>query len=92
MSKNPTTIRLDPTFYKKVAKEAEKAGLSFSSVVNLLLRAFVQGTVHIGVTQYPEKYMKTIEKESADLSRLYQKGKMKGYSTSKELFNDILSS
>lgn len=92
MSKHPTTIRLDPALYKKVISEAQKAGLSFSSVVHLLLRAFVQGTVHIGVSQYPKKYVQALEKESAELSRLHRKGKAKGYSSAKELFNDILDS
>ena len=36
--------------------------LFFSSVVHLLLQAFVQGTVHIGVSQYPEKYLQTLKK------------------------------
>lgn len=90
MSKHPTTVRLDPALYKSVISEAKKAGLNFSSVVHLLLRAFVQGTVHIGVSQYPKGYLQTLEQESAELSRLYQKGKLKGYSSSKELFGDIL--
>ncbi len=90
MSKHPTTIRLDLALHKKVIKEAEKTGLNFSSVVHLLLNAFVQGTVHIGVSQYPQGYMQTLEKESLELSRLYRKGKTKGYSSSKDLFDDIL--
>lgn len=90
MSKHPTTVRLDPILYKKVITEAERAGLNFSSVVHLLLRAFVQGTVHIGVSQYSEGYVKALEKESQELGRLYKKGKIKGYSSSKELLNDIL--
>lgn len=90
MSKYPTTIRLDPALYKRVISEAKKAGLNFSSVVHVLLQAFVQGTVSIGVTQYPQGYMETLEKESSELSRLYRKGKAKGYTSSKELFGDIL--
>ena len=90
MSKHPTTIRLDQTLYKAVLKEAHNAGLSFSAVVHLLLQAFTQGTVQIGVTQYPQEYLKKLEKESKELSRLYRKGKMKGYASSKELFDDIL--
>lgn len=90
MSKHPTTVRLDPTLYKKVISEAKKTGLNFSSVVHVLLQAFVQGTVFIGVTQYPQGYLQTLEKESFELSRLYRKGKAKGFSSSKELFDDIL--
>jgi antitoxin component of RelBE/YafQ-DinJ toxin-antitoxin module len=90
MSKHPTTIRLDRQLYKKAAQKAEKYGLTFSGVIHMLLQAFNEGSVQIGVTQYPEKYLKTLEKESAALSRLYKKGKVKGYASSKALFNDIL--
>lgn len=90
MPKHPTTIRLDAALYKEALHEIKKTGLSFSDVVHLLLRAFVQGTVHIGVSQYPEGYVQTLEKESAELSRLYRKGKAKGYATGKELVDDML--
>lgn len=90
MQKHPTTVRLDPALYKKVISEAKKTGLNFSNVVHVLLQAFVQGTVSIGVSQYPRGYMKTLEKESSELSRLYRKGRSKGYSSSRELFDAIL--
>ncbi len=90
MSKHPTTVRLDPVLYKKVIVEAKKTGLNFSGVVHLLLQAFVRGTVHIGVTQYPEKYIEALEAESEELSRLYKARKVKGYNSSQELFGDIL--
>ena len=90
MSKHPTTIRLDPVLYKEVLREAKKAGLTFTGVVHLLLRAFTEGTVQVGVMQYPDAYLKTLEKESAELSRQYTKGKAKGYASSKAMFDDIL--
>ncbi len=90
MSKQPTTVRLDSHLYKQASQEARKAGLTFSSVVHLLLRAFTEGTLQIGVTQYPERYVKELEKESEELSRSYRKGKTKSYASSKELFDDIL--
>lgn len=90
MSKHPTTIRLDAALYKEALHEIKKTGLSFSDVVHLLLQAFVRGTVRIGVSQYPEGYVRTLEKESAELSRLYHKGKAKGYTTGRELFDDML--
>ena len=90
MSKHPTTIRLDPVLYKGVLREAKKKGMSFSNVVHLLLYAFTEGSIQIGVTQYPQKYMETLEKDSKELSRLYRKGRAKGYGSSKELFDDIL--
>ena len=91
MPKHPTTIRLDPALYRKVLQEAQKSGLSFSSVVHLLLSAFIQGDVHIGVTQYPKAYLETLEKESQQLRALHRKGKAKRYSSSKALFDDILA-
>lgn len=91
MSKQPTTIRLDPALYREAMRIARKTGLTFSGVIHLLLRAFVQGTVHIGVIQYPEDYLESLEKESAELSRLYRKGKAKGYASAKELLGDILA-
>jgi hypothetical protein len=90
MTKNPTTIRLDPQLYKQTLREAKKVGLTFSGVVHLLLRAFTEGSVHIGVTQYPKGYLETLEKESNELSRLYRQGKVKGYTSAKEMFADIL--
>lgn len=90
MSKHPTTVRLDPALYKRVIHEAHKTGLNFSSLVHILLNAFVEGSVHIGVTQFPDGYVQSLENESRELSRLYDKGKVKGYSSSKELFDDIL--
>lgn len=90
MSKRPTTIRLDDQLHKEVQREAKKRGLSFSSVIYLLLNAFIQGKIRIGAYQYPDEYIQQLEKESAELSRLYKKGKVKGYVSSKELFSDIL--
>ncbi len=90
MSKHPTTIRLEQNLYKEVILKAQKAGLSFSGVIHLLLHAFANGTVHIGVTQYPDKYLRTLEKESAEMSYLYKEGKVKGYASAKALFSDTL--
>ena len=90
MSKQTTTIRLDKTLYNTTLREARKAGLSFSGVVHLLLLAFTKGDVGIRVVQYPGKYMKMLEKESAQLSRSYKKSKAKGYTSSAEMLGDIL--
>lgn len=87
--KHPTTVRLDPVLYKQVLREAGKAGLNFSSVVHLLLRAFIEGTVEIGVS-YPKKYLTMIEKEAKTLRRAHRAGKAKSYRSSKALFDDIL--
>jgi hypothetical protein len=90
MAKKPTTIRLDTRLHKEVVRRARKEGLNFSGVVHLLLLAFTQGDLQIGVTQYPKKYIEAIEKESEELSRRYRQGRVKGYGSAKELFDDIL--
>ncbi|TSC57772.1 MAG: hypothetical protein Greene041619_937 [Candidatus Peregrinibacteria bacterium Greene0416_19] len=90
MSKQPTTIRLEPAFYKQVLREAKKTGLSFSDIVHLLLRAFTEGAVQIGVTQYPKGYLEMIGREAEELRRFHRKGKVKKYASAKEAFDDIL--
>jgi antitoxin component of RelBE/YafQ-DinJ toxin-antitoxin module len=90
MVKQPATIRLDPRLYKEVQKEADKAGLTFSSVVQLLLNAYIEGTVQIGVSQYPRRYLDTLVREADDLRRRHREGKVKGYASAKELFDAIL--
>lgn len=90
MSKQTTTIRLDKNLYKTTIREAKKAGLSFNGVVHLLLIAFAKGELEVGVTGYPEKYIRSLEKESAQISQSYKKGKAKGYGSAKKMFDDIL--
>lgn len=90
MSKYPTTIRLDKDLYKKVQRQAEKEGLSFSNVVHLLLHAFTQGEVQIGVTQYPPGYLEKLGEEADELREQYKKGKVKTFASAKEMFDDIL--
>lgn len=90
MAKQPTTVRLDPNLYKKVQKEAQKEGLNFSSVVHILLHAFVEGSIQIGVTQYPKEYLETLGKEAEELRNLNRKGQAKTFASSKALFDDIL--
>jgi antitoxin component of RelBE/YafQ-DinJ toxin-antitoxin module len=91
MSKLTTSIRLDQNLHKQVAREAEKAGLSFSAIVQLLLRAYAKGSVHIGVTQYSHEYLEAIGKEADALRQSRKGGKAKSYASSKALFDDILS-
>ena len=91
MAKQTTTIRLDARFRKAIVREAKKAGLNFSDIVNLLLRAFVDGTVQIGVTQYPKGYIEKLHKEADALNNAFRKGKVRSYASGKELFNDILN-
>lgn len=90
MVKQTTTIRLEPRFRKAILREAKKAGLNFSGIVYLLLRAFLDGTVHIGVTQYPQGYIEKLNKDADALDRAYRKGKVRSYGSGKELFDDIL--
>ena len=90
MAKDVTTIRLDSALRKAILREAKKAGLSFSDIAQLLFRAFVDGTVQIGVTQYPKGYIEKLHKEADALDRAFRKGKVRSYSYGKELFDDIL--
>ncbi len=90
MPKHPTTIRLDPRLRQEVDREAKKAGLTFTTVVHLLLRAFIDGNVQIGVTALPKSYVERLEKEAEALRQLHRKGNAKTYTSSKKLFDDIL--
>ena len=90
MPKDITTIRLQPALRKAILREAKKAGLSFSDIVQLLLRAFVDGTVQIGVTQYPKGYIEKLDREAAALRKAHRAGKVRSYGSAKELFDDIL--
>lgn len=85
-----TTVRLDERLRKKVMREAKKAGLNFSDVVQMLLAAFAEGSVHIGVTRYPPGYIEKLEKEADEADRLLRSGKAKTYASAKEMLADIL--
>ncbi len=90
MTKHLTTIRLDERLKKGVQKKAKKYGLTFSDIVHLLLDAFVTGEVEVGVTKYPIKYLKQINKEIDEMDRLRRAGKLKSYASAKEMFKAIL--
>ncbi|OGJ54877.1 hypothetical protein A3D11_00740 [Candidatus Peribacteria bacterium RIFCSPHIGHO2_02_FULL_49_16] len=90
MPKHPTTIRIEQNLYRETVREAEKIGLNFTSVVHLLLYAFMEGTVQIGVTQHPPEYLAALGKEADSLRHQHRKGKAKRYASSKALFDDIL--
>lgn len=57
-----TTIRINPALHKKVLRQAKKMGLTFSDVVNLLLRAFVRGNLRIEVNQYSDDGKRIVQK------------------------------
>ena len=90
MNKSVTTIRLQPDVRKAVVREAKKWGLSFTDIVNILLRAYLHGSVQIGVTDYPKWYLDKIHKEADELRRLSRQGKAKTYASAKELFDELL--
>lgn len=90
MAKRPTTVRLDDQLHKKVQREAKKMGMTMSGVIHHLLVAFASGEVEIGVTQYPKGYLEQLEKEADELRELRRQGKVKGYRSAKELFDDML--
>ncbi len=93
---NPVTnIRLDPKLKEMVLKRAKEAGLSLSEVAKFLFRAYAEGKLAIGVMEmekeYPPKYVDMILRETAEMRRLQKSGKSKGYSSGKEMVDDILS-
>ena len=90
VSKQPTTVRIDRRLHEEALREARKTGLTFSGIIHLLLSAYVDGTVNVGVTQYPAEYLHSLQKESAALSGRYRKGTVKGYASPKAMFDDSL--
>jgi addiction module RelB/DinJ family antitoxin len=87
-----TTIRLDERLKKEIAKIAKRYGLSFSDIINAALRAIADGDVRIplGAAKYPPGYLEQLDKEVAEMEKLHAQGKLKTYSSAKELFDDIL--
>ncbi len=51
MNKSVTTIRLNPEQRSAVIRQAHKSGLSFSSVVQMLLQGYLDGSIQLGVAQ-----------------------------------------
>lgn len=91
-SKTSTTIRIDQQLKRMIMKIAREQGLSFSQVASIALKAIADGVMHIsvGVSKYPEWYLNELDKESEEMTKQYEAGKLKTYSSSKELFDDIL--
>ncbi len=90
MPKDVTTIRIQPDIRRAVLRQVKKSGMTFSNIVNLLLQAYLDGTVHVGVTQYPKGYLEKLHKEADALRKASRAGKTKVYSSAKELFDDLL--
>lgn len=90
MAQNATTVRLDPRLKKAVMKLAQADGLTLSDIIKMLLRFYAEGSVNVGVTRYPKAYAAMIRKESRNTVRLLRQGKLKAYSSAKEMFDDIL--
>jgi antitoxin component of RelBE/YafQ-DinJ toxin-antitoxin module len=91
MSPNATTVRLDPKLKKAVMKLAVEDGFTLTDVIKMLLRFYAEGSVNIGVTRYPKAYADMIKKEASETRRLYRQGKIKGYTSAKEMMDDILN-
>lgn len=73
-------------------KIAREQGLSFSQVASIALKAIADGVIHVsvGVSKYPKWYMNELDKDSEEMMRKYKTGKLKTYSSSEELFDDVL--
>ena len=101
-----TTIRLDPTLKKAFLGLAKSLELSLSDFLNMLMRAAVDGKIHVAFLQasqdvcplcgpdpaakYPPGYLEELEKEAEGTLRLYKEGKIKGYTSAKEVMRDML--
>ena len=90
MPTNATTVRLDPKLKKAVMKLAQQDGFTLSDLIKMLLRFYSEGALDIGVTHYPKAYATMIKKEARETVRLYRQGKIKGYTSAKEMMDDIL--
>ena len=89
---NPVTnIRLDPDLKRKIERIAREIGVTFADIVRMALRAIASGRWHVGPTEYPPEYVEMILKESKEMDRLRKEGKLKGYTSGKEMIDDILS-
>lgn len=85
-----TTVRLDPKLKQAVDKRAKALGMDFSEVARVLFASFSVGDISIGVTQYPDKYVKMLRAEERRMEKEYKSGKAKLYGSAKELFDDLL--
>lgn len=94
-----TTVRFDAKAKKALKELAERIGISFSDLLNMFGHAVRQGKLYAGVTQihteepvmkYPPGYLEELDKEIIEMERLHAQGKLKTYSSAKELFDDIL--
>lgn len=106
MRTSSTTARTDPKLKQAFARLAKKLELSISDFINMLMRAAVDGKIHVAFLQeshdvcplcgpdpaakYPLGYLEELEKEADETLRLYKEGKIKGYTSAKEMMRDIL--
>lgn len=88
--KSATTIRLDKKLKKQIVDLAKKYGLTFSDIVNMVLRAVADEEIHVGITQYPPGYIAEIEKRAEETYQLYKQGKIKGYTDPDEAMKALL--
>ena len=91
MANPATNIRLDPKLKRKIERIAREMGVTFSDIVRMALHAIASGRWHIGPTEYPPEYVEMILKESEEMDRQIKAGKLKGYTSGKEMIDDILS-
>lgn len=105
MRTSPIT-RIDPKLKRAFAKLAKKLELSVSDFLHMLMRAVVDGKIHVAFLQgtpdicplcgpdpaakYPPGYLEELAKEAEETLRLYKAGKIKGYTSAKEMMRDIL--
>lgn len=88
-------IRIDEKTKQSANKVLEKLGLDMSSAVKLYLRQIsrTKGIPFPVVTEngFTITQERKMIEESNETMRLYKQGKIKGYSSTKEMMKDILS-
>ena len=88
MVPHATTIRLDPKLKKAVMQRAKKYGITFSDAATILFHSFALGEMDLSI-RYSKKYLDSLERESKKTMGQYRQGKIKGYTSAKELMDDL---
>ena len=87
---NPVTnIRLDPKLKKNIEHIAHEMGVTLADIVRMALHAIASGRWHVGPTEYPPEYVDMILKEAKETRRLRKAGKLKGYTSGKEMIEEL---
>lgn len=86
---NPVTnVRLDPELKRAAVKRAQDYCLTFTDIVKILVRAFVNGEIDFGImhpaSKYPHGYLEILEREVEENDRLYEEGTVQAFDDAKD--------